>query len=188
MNWKSAAVVGVLLLALAVYAVATRPASPATTQASGGLLPCPPATTVEIKVTGAGGKVMDARRSAPGAAWRLLQPLDRAADGSVIDNLVATAYGLSSEDTLRSPPALAQLGLDPALEAVTCTVRGGRSYTLTIGGQNFDGSGDYARVSGDARVRVIPSASVGTFQKVLEQPPVEPSPSPSGSPSPSPSA
>jgi hypothetical protein len=189
-NWKAAAVLGVLLLAAVVYAVQTRPPSSPASTASGRLIPCPPGTAVEILVsgTGPGGKVTDVRRSAPGDPWRLVQPLVAPADGTAVDALLATVDGLTSLDTLKSPPAAAQLGLDPAQETVTCTVQSGRSYTLTIGGQNFDGSGDYALVSGDARVHVIPFAAVGRLQAVLDRPPVQASPSPSGSPSPSPSA
>jgi hypothetical protein len=98
-----------------------------------------------------------------------------------------TAAQLSSSDTLKTVPRGQDLGLDPVALTVACTLAKGGSVTLSIGGQNFDGSGDYARVSGDARVYVIPSAAVAKFQQALDQPPFRPSPSPSGSPSPNPS-
>ena len=86
---------------------------------------------------------------------------------------------------MKSVPNGSDLGLDPPRLSVSCTLARGASYTLSIGGQNFDGSGDYARVSGDSRVLVIPAATVAKFQGILDQPPVRPSPSPSGSVSPS---
>jgi hypothetical protein len=185
-SWKGAAVLGVVLVALAVYAFATRsaPGSPAPVT----LLPCLPGETVEFKLTGSDGKVLDARRDAPGDPWRLVLPAATAADGTAVDDLVFAAESISPATTVKSPPPASALGLDPPGQVAACTLRGGRSYTLSIGGQNFDGSGFYARVGGESKLYVIPSATVVKFRAALDNPPVAPSPSPSGSPSPSPSA
>jgi Domain of unknown function (DUF4340) len=185
-NWKVALALAVVLVALAVYALQSRPGS-STPKPAASLLPCDVVETLDLRISGIGGKVVEARRTGPGAAWLLVQPSAVAADGAAVDSLLAAAAQLQSTDTLGTPPAGQDLGLDPAQMTVSCTLRKGGSYTLSIGGQNFDGSGDYARVSGDARVHVIPSATVAKFQQALDQPPVRPSPSPSGSASPSPS-
>jgi hypothetical protein len=185
-NWKAALVLAVVLVALAVYALQSRPGTTAPKPAA-ALLPCDAVETLDLRVAGTGGKVVEASRSAPGDPWRLVQPSPGPADGAAVDGLLATAGQLLSTDTLKSPPSGAELGLDAPRLTLTCTLRKGASYTLSIGGQNFDGSGDYARVSGDARVHVIPSATVTKIQQVLDQPPVRPSPSPSGNSSPSPS-
>jgi hypothetical protein len=185
-NWKAGAVLLVVLVAIAVYALQTRP-GPASTKTAAGLLPCDVVQTLDLKVTGSGGKVVEVRRSGAADAWQLVQPNPGPADGAAVDGLLASAAQLQSTDTLKNSPATADLGLDPARLTVACTLAKGGSYTLSIGGQNFDGSGDYARVSGDARVHVIPSATVAKFQQALDQPPARPSPSPSGSASPSPS-
>ena len=188
-NWKAAVALGAILVALFVYVLQSRP-STAPPKPAAGLLPCDVVQTVDLKVSGFGGKVVEAQRQVAGDPWQLLQPSPGPADGAVVDGLLTTAAQLRSTDTLKVAPAGRELGLDPARLAVACTLAKGGSYTLSIGGQNFDGSGVYARVSGDARVHVIPSATVAKFQQVLDQPPVRPSPSPSGaaSPSPSPSA
>jgi hypothetical protein len=185
-SWKGAAVLAVVLVALAVYAIATRNGS---TPRLGpiDLLSCPPGQTVELKVTGSDGKVMDARRDAPGDPWQLVAPTAAPADGTAVDDLVNTASTISPITTLKAPPPAAQLGLDPPAQVVACALPGGRSYTLLIGGQNFDGSGYYARAGTGATLYVIPSAPVAKFRGALDNPPVAASPSPSGSPSPSPS-
>ena len=184
-SWKGAAVLGVILLALAAYAFATRPGT--RNPAPATLLSCVPGETVEFKLTGSDGKVLDARRDAPGDAWRLVSPASTAADAAAVDDLVFTAESISPTTTVKSPPPATALGLDPPAEVVACTLRGGRSYTLSVGGQNFDGSGYYARVGAEGKLYVIPSAPVVKFRGALDNPPVAPSPSPSGSPSPSPS-
>jgi hypothetical protein len=185
-NWKAALGLAVVLLALAVYALQSRPGT-ATPKPVPALLPCDVVQTVDLKVSGSAGKVVEARRTAAGDPWQLIEPSSGPADGPAVDGLLAAAAQLQSTDTLKSPPAAKDLGLDPAQLTVACTLAKGASYTLSIGGQNFDGSGDYARVSGNAQVHVIPSATVAKFQQALDQPPVRPSPSPSGSASPSPS-
>jgi hypothetical protein len=185
-NWKVALGLAAVLVALAVFVLQSRPGT-TTPQPTTGLLPCDVVQTLDLKVTGPTGKVVEARRSAAGDPWQLLQPSAVPADGPAVDGLLTAAAQLQSTDTLKTPPAAKDLGLDPAQLTVACTLAKGASYTLSIGGQNFDGSGDYARLSGDARVHVIPSATVAKFQQALDQPPVRPSPSPSGSASPSPS-
>ncbi len=185
-NWRAALVLAAVLVALAVYALLSRPGT-TTPKPAPGLLPCDVVETVDVQLIGQGGKVVEARRSAAGDDWQLVQPSTVPADGATVDGLLAAAGQLESTDTLKTPPAAQDLGLDPARLTVACTLAKGRSYTLSIGGQNFDGSGDYARLKGDARVYVIPSATVAKFQQALDQPPIRPSPSPSGSASPSPS-
>jgi hypothetical protein len=185
-NWKAAVALVAILVALAIYTLQSRP-STAPAKPAAGLLPCDIVQTVDLTITGSAGEPVEARRSAAGDPWQLLQPSAGPADGAAVDGLLTTIAQLLPADTLKAPPAASDLGLDPARLTVACTLAKGGSYTLSIGGQNFDGSGDYARVSGDAKVYVIPSATVAKFQQVLDQPPGRPSPSPSGSPSPSPS-
>jgi hypothetical protein len=185
-NWKAALALAAVLIGLAVYALASRSGT-VTTPPVQGLLPCDVVQTVDLKITGAAGKVVEARRAGAGGAWQLSQPGTGPADEVALNDLLTTVAQLQSTDTLKTAPPARDLRLDPAQLTVACTLAKGGSYTLSIGGQNFDGSGDYARVSGDAKVHVIPSATVAKFQQVLDQPPVRPSQSPSGNPSPNPS-
>ena len=184
-NWKAAVFLAVVLVALGVYALQSR-AQPAAPGASSSPLPCDLAQTVDLVVTGPGGTV-EVKRDPPTQEWRLVRPNPAPADGPAIDGVLIAALQLQPSARLKSVPTGQDLGLDPPRITVSCTLAKGASYTLSIGGRNFDASGDYARVSGDARVLVIPSAAVAKFQGFLDQPPVRPSPSPSGSASPSPS-
>ena len=184
-NWKAAVFLAVVLIALGVYALQGR-SQPAASPANPSPLPCDLAGTVDLRVTGQAAAV-EVTRAAAGGEWRLVQPRAAPADGAAIDGVLLAASQLRPSATLKSVPSAQDLGLEPPRLTIFCTLAKGASYTLSIGGQNFDGSGDYARVSGDARVLVIPSAAEAKFQGILDQPPVRPSPSPSGSASPSPS-
>jgi hypothetical protein len=185
-NWKAAAVLAAVLVALGVYALGSRP-HPAAPPRTASLLPCDIIQTVDIRIAEPGRRVVEARRVSAGQEWLLVQPSPGPADGATVDGVLTAASQLEASDTLKSVPNGSDLGLDPPHLSVSCTLARGASYTLSIGGQNFDGSGDYARLSGDSRVLVIPAATVAKFQGILDQPPVRPSPSPSGSVSPSPS-
>ena len=184
-NWKAAVLLAAVLIALGVYALQSR-SQPAAPGGNPSPLPCDLAQTVDLLVAGPAGAV-EVRRDSTGQEWRLVRPRPAPADASAIDDVLIAASQLQPSARLKSVSSAQDLGLDPPRLTVSCTLAKGASYTLSIGGQNFDGSGDYARVSGDARVLVIPSAAVAKFQGILDQPPVRPSPSPSGSASPSPS-
>lgn len=184
-NWKAAVALLAVLVGLAFFALQTRPGGKAT-KPPPGLLPCVVAEAVDVKVTGSDGKVTQAHRLTPKLDWKLVQPAAAPADSAAVDDLLVTAQQLRSSDSAKVP-AGQDLGLEPPRATFTCTMRSGASYTLSIGSQNFDGSGEYARVSGDTKVHVIPAATAEKLQKVLAAPPYRPSPTPSGSPSPSPS-
>jgi hypothetical protein len=186
-NWKAAVVLLAVLAGLAVYAFQTRPHSSAP-KPMPALFPCHTNETVDLRLSSPDGKVVAVHRASPVEEWRLTQPSTGPADGAAVVDVLLTANQLRATTTLPAVPSGQDLGFDPPQLTVACLLQKGASYTLTVGGQNFDGSGSYARVSGDSRVHVIPSAAVQKFKKVLAQPPVRPSPSPAGSPSPSPSA
>ena len=174
-----------VLVGLAAYAIVSRP-GPARNPTNVVLLDCPPGSVLDFKLTAASGKSTEVARDAAGSPWRVVSPVARPADPGAVDNLATAAYDLVPTSAVTSPPPASALALDPPALTVACTLPRGASYTLSIGGQTFDGTGYYARSGG--RLYVIPSATVGTFQSLLDSPPVAPSPSPSGGPSPSPSA
>ena len=185
-NWKVALLLVAVLVGLAVYAFQSRP-QPKPAKPTPALFPCAAADAVDLRISSPDGKLTELHLAFDGT-WQQTAPVAASADPAAVSDLLLTASTLQSSDTLRAVPAGQDLGLSPPRLTVLCALRKGASYTLTVGGQNFDGSGSYARVSGDSRVHVIPSAAVQKFQKVLLEPPIRRSPSPAGSPSPSPSA
>jgi len=182
-NWKSGLVLLAVFVGLAIYIAQgshrTSPARPAA-----GLLPCDILETTDLRLTG-GSRIVALHRASAAAEWQLTEPRPGPADRAIVDGLLVAAGQLRPKSTYASPPPI-DLGLDPARLSVSCSLRSGASYTLSVGSQNFDGSGSYARVSGEVRVLVIPAAEVDRFQRALDQPPYRPSPTPSGLPSPSP--
>lgn len=177
----------VLFVAVAVYAVQSRPRPASPPPPARALVPCEPSETLELSITSSGGGDLLVQRSATGAEWTVKRPRPGAADGAAVDGLLGALSSLHATESLKETAPGQDLGLQPPGTTISCSLSGGASYTLSVGGQSFDGNGNYARVSGDAKVHVIPAAEVAKFQKAVAQPPYRPSPTPSGPTSPSPS-
>lgn len=173
-SWKWALVLVAVAAALGAYLVLSRPrpAPPAPP-----LVPCGVLDTVYVQIRGQ-GQTLQLERASPGARWQVVEPVKAAGDPNTVDNLVNQISAVEVLNTISSPQPISQYGLSQPRLAITCRVKGGRSYNLTVGNQSFDGSGYYAQKGGDNRVFVISSVEVDGFDRALSSPPVEPTPSP----------
>jgi hypothetical protein len=172
-SWKGGLVLLVLLGALGAYALATRPGP---TKPAAALVPCDVVQAVYFRVQ-APARTTELQRDTITSPWRLTQPAAGEADPNAATTLVNALDVIKVQNTIEKPGPAAGYGLDPARELVTCRVRDGSSYNLSVGSPSFDGSGYYARKGGDNRVYVISSVEVQLFDQALVQPPVKPSPS-----------
>jgi hypothetical protein len=173
-SWKAGALLLLVLAGLAAYTLLTRP-RPAPPRPS--FVPCGVTSAVYVKLQGQ-GRVLELERAAPGDAWRVTQPAAAAADPERTTTFVNAIDVIRVVNTIPAPRADAGYGLDPPREVLTCRVKDGSSYTLSIGSPSFDGSGYYARKGGDSRLYVISSIEVEQFDRALAEPPVKASPSP----------
>jgi hypothetical protein len=171
-SWKAAAALAVVLAGLVAYLVLSQPRShpqPAP------FLPCDPATAVSLQVQGqAQGqtRTFAMERGDDLRAWQVTQPVRQPAEGTAADVLVESAEGVQVLNTLGRPAALSQYGLDRPRDVVTCRVKAGTSFTLSVGNPSFDSSGYYARKEGDSRVYVISGVQVEALERALTAPPV----------------
>jgi uncharacterized protein DUF4340 len=173
-SWKAGVVLLAVLAALAAYLVVSRP-QPAPARAS--LVPCDVVKAVYFRVQGP-SRTVELRRDTPTSPWRLIQPVAGEVDHNAVTTLVNALDVIKVQNTIAKPEAATAYGLDQPREVVTCRVKDGSSYTLSVGSQSFDGSGYYARKGGDNRVYVISSVEVQQFDQALAKPPVKPTPSP----------
>jgi hypothetical protein len=173
-NWKGGLVLLVVLAGLGAYAIATRPGPPAPQTA---LVPCDVVQAVYFRVQGS-DRTTELKRDSPTSPWRLMQPVTAEVDSTRVTTLVNALDVIKVQNTIAKPNAANSYGLEPAREIVTCRVKDGSSYNLSVGSPSFDGSGYYARKGGDNRVYVISSVEVQLFDQALAQPPVKPTPSP----------
>jgi hypothetical protein len=173
-SWRAGLVLVVVLGGLAVYAVLSRP-QPAPPRPS--FLPCGVTTALYVKVQGQ-DRVLELQRPDVSDPWRLTQPVQADADPGRVTTFVNAIDVIRLQNTIRDPRPDATYGLDRPREVLTCRVKDGSSYNLSVGSPSFDGSGYYARKGGDSRVFVISSVEVEQFDSALAQPPVKPTPSP----------
>jgi Domain of unknown function (DUF4340) len=173
-SWKGGLVLVALLAALGVYALVTRPAAP---RPAASLVPCDVVQAVYFRVQSP-SRTTEVERDTITSPWRLTQPAAAVADPDRVTTLVNAMDVIKVQNTIAKPEAASTYGLDPAREILTCRLREGSSYTLSVGSPSFDGSGYYARKGGDNRVYVISSVEVQLFDQALAQPPVKPTPSP----------
>ena len=173
-SWRAGLVLLALLAALAVYAVVSRPrAAPA----RAAFLPCGVTTALYVKVQGQ-DRVLELERADTSEPWRLTQPVRADADPDRVTTFVNAIDVIRLQNTIQDPRGDSTYGLDRPREVLTCRVKDGSSYNLSVGSPSFDGSGYYARKGGDSRVFVISSVEVDQFDSALTQPPVKPTPSP----------
>jgi hypothetical protein len=172
-SWKGGLVLLVLLGALGAYVLVSRPGP---TPAKASLVPCDVVQAVYFRVQSS-DRTTELHRDTITSPWQLTQPVPTQADPDKVTTLVNALDVLKVQNTIAKPGAAAGYGLDPARELVTCRLRDGSSYNLSVGSPSFDGSGYYARKGGDNRVYVISSVEVQLFDQALAQPPVKPTPS-----------
>lgn len=171
-GWKGAAALALLLVALAVYAYQSRPQPQ---PKAPPLIPCDLLNTVSVRVARADRSVA-VQRDGAGGEWRVTEPVQSPADSQSVSYLVSAISAVRVLNSVAKPEAPASYGLDAPSRVVSCHVKDGSSYTLSVGNQSFDSSGYYARKSGDGRVYVISSVEVDEFDRSLKEPPVKPSP------------
>lgn len=173
-SWRAGVVLLVLLVAVIVYAVVSRPRPQAPGQP---FLPCTLLNTVDVRLEGQ-GRVVELERPTPRESWQVTRPRQAPADSERVSALMGTIQSLTVLNTISKPDAASAYGLDHPHGGVSCRLSNRGSYNLSIGNQSFDSSGYYAQKSGDSRVYVISGVGVDEFDRTLADPPVKPSPSP----------
>lgn len=173
-SWKGAVALAAVLVAIAAYAWFTRP-QPA--PAAAHLFPCQETNMVGLLVRGQNGAVVEIGRSAVGEQWSVLQPVKGPADQASAQQLAEDLYSITPEGRVDKPGSPSDYGLDTPREVVTCRVKDGSSYTLTIGKETFDGGAYYGLKAGDPRVYVVSSVPIDDLDRNLKEPPVS-SPAP----------
>jgi hypothetical protein len=167
-SWKAAVVLAVVLIGLVGYLFVSQQRShPQPPQ----FVSCDPATAVALQIQGQ-GRTFAMQRGDDLREWQITQPVRQPAEGTAADSLVESADGVQVLNTIDRPSGPGQYGLDRPRDVLTCRVKAGTSFTLSVGNPSFDGSGYYARKEGDSRVYVISGVQVEALERALTAPPV----------------
>jgi len=130
----------------------------------------PPAVDVaaddiaEITITAADGSVSTLHRD--GDAWRLVAPVEAAADASVVSTVASSLASLAVERTISDTPTdLQEYGLDPPGIEVAFRTSGGETHRLQIGATTPAGDNRYARLVDEGGVFLVGSFLQSTFDR-----------------------
>ena len=99
--------------------------------------------------------------------WRIVAPIDFAADTFAADGVASAITQLMSESVIEDPRSLDVYGFGAEGAEVRFAV-GDLEKTLRIGGETPVGSNSYALVEGDDRVYTVASYQLSSFKKELE--------------------
>lgn len=117
-----------------------------------------------LRVEPKGGDALEARRD--GGEWRLVAPLEAAADRDEVEAIVGDLARLELRGTVVVDPAdVAPFGLDAPPHSVSITLDDGATLALAVGDETPDTGLRYAQVTGDRRVIAVPSTIAATLDK-----------------------
>lgn len=102
-------------------------------------------------------------------SWKVAQPVESAADGSVVDTSLdnLTSARITQTEPY-APNRLKAFGLDPAAISLEFQLKNGTKHTLLIGDKVFDGSSVYAIVDGAKSVAVLPDSVLTSTDKSVD--------------------
>ena len=114
----------------------------------------------------------------------VIQPTGEPADRLRISGLMLRLSTLRATRRIADPPNLADFGLaQPSLTA-TIALADPPELTLTLGGKAPTESGTYAQKGGDSAVYVISNAVAQDLERLVSEPPLQPTPTTAPSPAP----
>jgi hypothetical protein len=109
------------------------------------------------------------RMEKTGGNWKIVQPVETAADSTVVDGSLSNlAFARSSQTEPGTPDRLKAFGLDPAKVSVTFQTKNGAKHSLLVGEKVFDGDSVYAVADGSNTVLLLPGSVLTSADKSLD--------------------
>ena len=137
-----------------------------------------------LTVRNAAGQQVAVEKTDDGT-WAL-QPSGEPADRLRISGLLLRLSNLRATRRIAEPANLAEFGLATPSTTATVTVDGVGELVLALGGRAPAEAGTYAQKGGDSAVYVLSNAVAQDLERLVNEPPRQPTPTPAPSPSPSP--
>jgi hypothetical protein len=117
-----------------------------------------------------GGETLRVERR--GAAWRMTQPVDAAADDGAVEELLGSlSFARIGKTIAVTPPgsadALKAFGLDAPAIALEMKLKSGAAHRLRLGAKDFTGGNVYALADGAAGVVLVPADVLNNSDKAV---------------------
>jgi hypothetical protein len=129
-----------------------------------------------LRIEHVGDKTIELVRDETGQ-WTLTGAPGMKLDSAAMDTAVSSLATLPLVDTLKSPPELDALGLNPPSYRILVTLKDGEQLVASVGKVTPTGSGYYV-LSSDRRVYIANEFSLQSVLDLVENPPYQPTPNP----------
>jgi len=129
------------------------------------------------------GTVLEVRRGDEQTPWRMVEPVQGAADAARVEWAVNALLSPRPRGSLPAPDDLAPFGLAKPARQVTVFFRGDLTRSFAIGRANPTGGVFYATVPGQTGIVLLNEYSLSDVLSLLDPLPYPPTPTPSETPS-----
>ncbi|MCS7035014.1 MAG: DUF4340 domain-containing protein [Phycisphaerae bacterium] len=165
MNFRTTVILLLILGVLGALALLTRNGSkpPAQTEAARKLFSLTAADIVRVDLTTPRAETAALERTAEG--WNMQSPVSAPADVSMVESLLSSILGLSSQGQVELKGLTADLGLDAPTATIRLTPRSGPAVTLQIGAPARTGGNVYVRLNDSPHAELVPSWIVNDLEK-----------------------
>src|ERR1051325_99879 len=167
MNFKTTTLllVALLVVGVAVILVQLKSGKPGETadENAAKVLKLSSSDVKKVLVKPAEGKTLVLEKS--GSDWRMIEPINAAANSVAVDALVNGLTGLKSRGQIE-PSENAAMGLEHPRYIVEVTSNDGKTKRLKIGNRQAVGDNLYVMLEGDAKGSIVP----GDLSEQLEKP------------------
>jgi hypothetical protein len=108
--------------------------------------------------------------------WQLTVPVTEPADQDEVEYTLESLAFLQPSREITGTLSLAEYGLEPPVIQVTIELADGTAHTIKLGEMNPSQSGYYTQVDDQESVFLIPTYTGSQLERLLSEPPVQPTP------------
>jgi len=114
--------------------------------------------------------------------WQLTAPVVEPADQDEVGYVLESLAFLQPSREISGTLALADYGLEPPAVTVTMEMKDGTRHTVRLGDTNPSQSSYYTQVDDQPSVFLIPAYTGSQLERLLTEPPIQPTPTPAETP------
>jgi len=119
-----------------------------------------------------------------GGQWQMEEPSQEPADDTRVGLVVSSLAHLSASRSLTETTDLEPFGLASPLWTVEVEVAGGTTERIQIGDKNPAGGQYYVKKEGDSAIYLVYASTIEGLQRLVKEPPYQPTPTPTAMPAP----
>lgn len=167
MNFRTTAILFILLIAVGVVVLFTQQSGTPTTETTDSatkLLSIAPADVTKVAIVSDDGQHIDLQKA--DSKWNLSAPVTGPAEDAAVASLLETITGLETRGKIAAD---ASSGLDQPRYKLDLTTKDGKTTHLDVGGRSGAGDHLYVRLNSASQADVVQAALVDQLAKPIKQ-------------------